>query len=456
LYGVMNNYDGNSAQWVNGVFGKAFDFDGSTNSIIFANRQNEFAFGPFRSKTISAWINPNTTSGIQNIANITPQDDLKFYFFMNGSHLRVQGFKYDSGDVILDVPGITAGEWTHVAAVIREYSDIETACEVYINGLQKGFKRFYNNSNWTRAHGFTVGAAHGYDAGATNWFGGAIDDFRIYDTDLRSNDVNDIYESGPVIFADIDNDSLVDEEDLSLMAGAWLDTSVTVPATVADFEKGTFEEYANQAALDAYWSDFGESAAGGSTAMSTATLLTDPADARSGSQALRWQYNTNDFSGGNGTYTDLVFALDNPIDLTQYDYMSLWLKRAAGNALQSGLYVKFLNGGTGFADAAASSEFITAQQGSTAQPADVWDNWLIDLNNLYYIQSEPIPLTDVRGILIGCWDSDGNQGIGTIDIDDIELINARQCSGMIDADINGDCVVDMNDYSELAQSWLTN
>ncbi len=456
LYGVMNNYDGNTDQWINGVYGKCFNLDGTTNSVSFKDRNNEYAFGEFENKTISCWIRPDDTSGIQQMFNISP-GTYKYYFYLQEYYLRLQGVSTTAGnEIIQTVAQIPAQQWTHIAAVIRECTDLSICCEVYINGIQAGFKKLYKNSNATRAYGLTIGAGMGFDpTKASGWFDGAIDDFRIYDKDLMPSDVNDIYNGGPVFFGDVDGDSSVGESDLQQFAGSWIDSAIETPSSVVAFEKGGFEEYADQAALDAYWSDFGQSASIGSTAMSMATLLTNPADSHSGGKALRWDYNTNDFSGNNARFTDLLFTLGTPVDMTGYDYLSLWIKRAPGNAQQTGVYVKLLNGGVGFTNVAATS-IITYNQGSTAHPADVWDNWLVDLNRLLYTSGVPAAIDNVQGLVLGCYAVLGNEGIGTIDIDDIELLTAPICYDIIDADINGDCVVDMEDYSTLAKDWMSN
>ncbi|MFI4910399.1 MAG: LamG domain-containing protein [Sedimentisphaeraceae bacterium JB056] len=456
LYGVMNNYDGNTSQWVNGVYGKCFDFDGISNSITFKDRNNEFAFGPFKDKTISCWINPDDTSGLQQIFNIAPQTGgYKYYLYLYGSLVRLQGVSTTEGNEIIQTVGqVTPGEWTHVAAVIRECTEASVCCEVYINGIQDGFKKLYKNSDMTRAYALTIGATLGFDTtNANSWFDGTIDDFRIYDKDLSPSDVNDIYNGGPIVFGDVDQDSDVDGDDLDQFAGSWIDSTIEQPSTVTDFEKGTFEYYADQAALDTYWSDFGQSASIGSTAMSTATLLSTSAESYSGSKALRWQYNTNDFSGNGARFTDILFELDTPVDVSGYDYLSLWVKRASGNAKQTGMYVKFLNGGVAFDNVAATS-IVTYEQGSTSEPADQWDNWLVDLDRLLYTSYAPVELDNVQGLVLGCYALSGYEGTGTIDIDNIELITAPVCSGFINADLNDDCQVDLYDYSILADEWM--
>ena len=200
-----------------------------------------------------------------------------------------------------------------------------------------------------------------------------------------------------------------------------------------DIVLDNFESYADQSDLEASWI-----VCPWCTAEATRTLLTDPCDAHSGSQAMRWGYNMAE----QGTYSELIYQLDSPVDLSQYDEMRLWVKRHAGNSCQDMMYVKFIDTTIDFNGIAAVS-FI--DDDTTCGHPDEWYCWVIDLHrDLVY--DEPgvsckyeclSQINNMVGLLIGTCCGPGS---GTVDIDDIKLYHYQR--------------VDFKDYAIFAEDWL--
>ncbi|MFI4912148.1 MAG: hypothetical protein ACIAQZ_10830 [Sedimentisphaeraceae bacterium JB056] len=251
--------------------------------------------------------------------------------------------------------------------------------------------------------------------------------------------------------ADMNYDLAVNSDDLTQVAGEWLSGNVIAGNTsVVD----DFESYADQAALNAKWQEFYWAAFNGSTTSSTFTLLTNPADAYEGSQALRWVYDANDISGNGQDYTDIVMTLDSAIDLRTAQSVKVYLNRHPGNSQENLLYVKFFEGAVDVANLAGQGVWLERAEGSTYSPTG-WTEWTANLDEL--VGADKAGLDQVTAILFGCWspEADGTSGTGTIDIDSVRVQYEDTCGSFNASDMNGDCVTNMLDMTVLANNWLT-
>ena len=83
----------------------------------------------------------------------------------------------------------------------------------------------------------------------------------------------------------------------------------------------------------------------------------------------------------------------------------------------------------------------------------VWQPWRIDLNDL-----NDMDLKNIKSIAIGfCMEPDKpySTGSGTVYFDDVMLYSSRCLeANRPDADFNSDCVVDLEDFEEMAFGWL--
>jgi hypothetical protein len=90
---------------------------------------------------------------------------------------------------------------------------------------------------------------------------------------------------------------------------------------------------------------------------------------------------------------------------------------------------------------------------SRATTLDTWQEWNTDLRDITGVN-----LTAVKKMYIGVGDRDAPQrgGAGTLYFDDIRLYKPRCVASIIkpDADLSGNCVVDLADIEILASQWL--
>jgi len=183
-----------------------------------------------------------------------------------------------------------------------------------------------------------------------------------------------------------------------------------------------FEGYINDTDLNARW-PYSPWPSG----VVTITLLTDAGDAHSGSQAMRWAYDT-----AYHEWVDNVYIFDSPFDLSLYSEVRLWVKVGVGSQLVQSLYVRFFNGPYTLPpdpnhEPAARTEYGRGE-GPYVNPGQ-WFEWVIDLDNINYNSGVTHDdLTDVRALLFGEWG--GNSAAeGIIDIDDILLVRGVTASG---------------------------
>lgn len=135
--------------------------------------------------TFSQWIKPNTTSGFhwitQQWSTSAPGKGPAFY--QNGTGL---GFQIGAGgaNAVTASSVLTANQWTHVVATAAS-----TTLTIFANGVQVG-QGTVTRTEESGAISFAIG---GPSKGGVSYFGGSIDDVRIYRYALSAMDIRTIY-----------------------------------------------------------------------------------------------------------------------------------------------------------------------------------------------------------------------------------------------------------------------
>lgn len=160
-------------------FGSAAEFFGNGSDINIGagiNFTNNFS--------VTAWVNFNDLSQHNIIGNATGSA-----FRNSGNKLQFTNFgKQD----YTSTGTLTAGVWTHVAAVVDANND----GQLYINGVDAGLVPHNAAGNGSNAP-YAIGALG--PGNTSNGMVGLIDDVRIYDGSLTQNEVIDIMTPPPVI-----------------------------------------------------------------------------------------------------------------------------------------------------------------------------------------------------------------------------------------------------------------
>ena len=173
-----------------GKFGNGGSFDRTDNNVSIANKSNLVLSGiPF---TVSAWIYPNITGQSQSILgkgdgvtatsseyilqyNLTAADTKKISLYLNGAWRTS-----NNGNVIIN-------QWSHVTAVFDG-----TNVSFYFNGVLDSSVSGTGAYATNIAYDLYLGR-QGSSAPVSNLFSGTIDEVRIYNRALDSNEITALY-----------------------------------------------------------------------------------------------------------------------------------------------------------------------------------------------------------------------------------------------------------------------
>jgi hypothetical protein len=189
--GTLYNMD--SSDWVSGKWGNALDFDGSNDYVSVPDDSTmDFGTGSF---SISLWvIATNYNSQCMMIINGTSG---------GGYSGKRYGFRYDDDDVKFVVDDNTTktvvatttnflhgGAWHHVVAVRDRAND---KMRIYVDGSQSVEGNDNTNNSIDSSSEPVYIGRDGIDS-SSKYVDGRLDDIRLYDFVLSSDDVEDIYD----------------------------------------------------------------------------------------------------------------------------------------------------------------------------------------------------------------------------------------------------------------------
>lgn len=178
---------GATAGWTAGKVGaSALNLNGTANSLVTT-------VGPVvdtsQSHTVSAWVKLTSTAGIQTFAAIDGANINPFYLQLNNNVFRFAQRGSDSTSAALvEVLGLApvVGTWYHVAGV---YDKTANTITLYVNGVSQGTATA--TTAWKANNRTVIG--HGkWNAAATDFVNGAIDEARFFDRALTPAQIADL------------------------------------------------------------------------------------------------------------------------------------------------------------------------------------------------------------------------------------------------------------------------
>jgi len=208
---------------------------------------------------------------------------------------------------------------------------------------------------------------------------------------------------------------------LSYDAGTNL-TTVTATAAAQYIDK--FDTYADTAALKAVWDD---------TSSSNASISLDTGHNDSNSLKI-------DYDNTASPYVAETSKTFSPaMDFTALDMVALdlWFNGQVGNSVEQ-MYV-ILEDGT------AATQTINYGDGNGNIAVDSWIRWVVPYGTL------SVDPTDIVKITIGIGEGVAG-GTGTVLFDSLVMYGSR--GGVLQADINGDDRVNLEDFAIMAGEWL--
>lgn len=182
--GVLNATS-NGTTIVDGRFGKAREYNGTSNSISVSNS----GLGLATALTVATWIKADDNTS-RNIFNSTP---LILHYRGAGFYLR-DSSGGNSGYLGWS-PHIPSGQWVHVAATWSNPTVGDGQMRLYINGVKQSTELYYAGGTNQTLHSSNTLTIGGYFNSSQIWFDGNIDETMIFDRALSGTEIEDLYDS---------------------------------------------------------------------------------------------------------------------------------------------------------------------------------------------------------------------------------------------------------------------
>ncbi|HBG28028.1 MAG: hypothetical protein A2Y10_17530 [Planctomycetes bacterium GWF2_41_51] len=196
--------------------------------------------------------------------------------------------------------------------------------------------------------------------------------------------------------------------------------------TFSELSVDDFEAYTDTTSLLSVWEDYHINNSG-------ATLDLSVSQHHNGLKSMKYTYES--------AYGESIASMqfDEPQDWSvdgALRVMDVWFAGTAGNSTAETMFVRI-------SDSSSSDSVYYPYSSHFTDPA--WKVWHINMSDF-----SGIDLTDVQEFEIGF--TDGGDGYGFVYFDDIVIYPCRP--GSLVTDVNGDCVVNLEDLAIFAQEWL--
>lgn len=184
--GVNLNGTITGATWNNnGKFSKALSFDGSGDTVALAGTS---ALNIVNNLTLSAWINPSTLTQASNPEIIAKSGGAYFYRmrFLDGGKVRFN--TYGASDTVLESTAtLVASTWTNIVMTYDGQNK-----KIYLNGKLDSSEATTGDMTSEAATTLNIGSL----IGGSESFNGLIDEVKIYNSALTSDEIQIDYNRG--------------------------------------------------------------------------------------------------------------------------------------------------------------------------------------------------------------------------------------------------------------------
>jgi hypothetical protein len=209
---AYDSFDGNDgtiyggAAYVNGISGKALEFDGSEDYISMGDVLDNVFIGTAAVFTVSSWIKPDSVTDYQRIVSkyedtgsvCCGEHNRQWFISLHNQQLFLRAYEN------LDLPGniveyrtndnvVSVGNWYYVVFIFDIGNDI---FKIYVNGVEKAGSFPSQSTIIDIADGsapLEIGAAC---TGKGHLFNGLIDEVAIYNRALSADEISSHYYAG--------------------------------------------------------------------------------------------------------------------------------------------------------------------------------------------------------------------------------------------------------------------
>ena len=179
----------NGCSFTTGKINKAFTFDGVNDYVQLPTnilkKTGDFSF--------SVWVNANALSGNRAIFGTYFYDGTTYGWRLDFVNSSMTFGIFGSSQVNLGLGGtFNTGQWYHIV-VTRKAS---TGTKIYVNGTLNVSNTSTINPNYATTQYTTLGATQYQPSTTTYYFNGKIDAVNVWDKELTSTEVTELYNSG--------------------------------------------------------------------------------------------------------------------------------------------------------------------------------------------------------------------------------------------------------------------
>nr|MBI4156879.1 LamG domain-containing protein [Candidatus Woesearchaeota archaeon] len=239
---------------VNGYFGTACNFSGSSGSNIITANSNSLRV---QEHTLTAWVHPIWLAAVNRIILASVSDDITvsgIEWSVGGATSGLQ-FAYNDGAVrgwyTTSNSDLVVNQWQHVAFVWRQSAG---QLDVYLNGVKRDTVSTTTGTIVYSSDTFRIG----YQSQNTN-FNGTIDEVAIYNRSLSADEVLEIYNAGALIYKNstgslkfkIGNATLTanvtdwKKDQWKYIAGTWNTTTASLYVNGTLYSQQGYQSFAN-------------------------------------------------------------------------------------------------------------------------------------------------------------------------------------------------------------------
>lgn len=200
----------NNAIWLGGInsvagkFSNAGNFDGTTGyATIGTPPVLDFPLSSSLRLSISLWIKPSRVNTAQYLIDRGINGSDGWGLYLNGNNVSFGGHGGGTSWTTAN-PISTANQWYHIVAVGGDGGQTGKPSYIYVNGNPQtlggnnfitlgGIPVGYSISTLTSTTNSVIIGQASDPAVTSDFFGGLIDDVRVYNRELTSTDVTDLY-----------------------------------------------------------------------------------------------------------------------------------------------------------------------------------------------------------------------------------------------------------------------
>jgi hypothetical protein len=180
-----------SPDWVDGHFGRALSFDGTTDYIDCGNAES---LNITKSLTVMGWVNPDKALGLDNWQRFAARGEYNTGWMIGITNTGKPDLTVtNAGGGFVTMYGNTTtdlGKWYHIAGVVD--SDARLVY-IYLDGTLDNDPKEHSGEMMNPGVSMVIGksgVAHVYD------FHGIIDDVAIFNVALTEDDIKNLMENG--------------------------------------------------------------------------------------------------------------------------------------------------------------------------------------------------------------------------------------------------------------------